>query len=67
MFVEDWILVAWKEYNNNVYGILFSWFMLFDNDGKCTVYFLKVGTAVVTREDGRLALGRLGALCEQVC
>lgn len=28
--------------------------------------FLKVGTAVVTRGDGRLALGRLGALCEQV-
>lgn len=27
---------------------------------------LKVGTAVVTRADGRLALGRLGALCEQV-
>ncbi|CAI9273569.1 unnamed protein product [Lactuca saligna] len=27
---------------------------------------IKVGTAVVTREDGRLALGRLGALCEQI-
>lgn len=28
---------------------------------------IKVGTAVVTREsDGRLAIGRLGALCEQV-
>ncbi|XP_064941919.1 delta-1-pyrroline-5-carboxylate synthase isoform X2 [Musa acuminata AAA Group] len=27
---------------------------------------IKVGTAVVTRADGRLALGRLGALCEQV-
>ncbi|XP_044473107.1 delta-1-pyrroline-5-carboxylate synthase-like [Mangifera indica] len=27
---------------------------------------IKVGTAVVTRGDGRLALGRLGALCEQV-
>lgn len=27
---------------------------------------IKVGTAVVTRNDGRLALGRLGALCEQV-
>lgn len=27
---------------------------------------LEVGTAVVTRGDGRLALGRLGALCEQV-
>lgn len=26
-----------------------------------------MGTAVVTRTDGRLALGRLGALCEQVC
>ncbi|KAJ0729691.1 Delta-1-pyrroline-5-carboxylate synthase [Helianthus annuus] len=25
-----------------------------------------VGTAVVTRDDGRLALGRLGALCEQL-
>ncbi|KAB5538765.1 hypothetical protein DKX38_016298 [Salix brachista] len=25
-----------------------------------------VGTAVVTRADGRLALGRLGALCEQI-
>ncbi|RRT60894.1 hypothetical protein B296_00035687 [Ensete ventricosum] len=25
-----------------------------------------VGTAVVTRTDGRLALGRLGNLCEQV-
>ncbi|KAG0518356.1 hypothetical protein BDA96_09G168500 [Sorghum bicolor] len=27
---------------------------------------IKLGTAVVTRHDGRLALGRLGALCEQV-
>ncbi|XWS07710.1 hypothetical protein CRYUN_Cryun41cG0013300 [Craigia yunnanensis] len=27
---------------------------------------IKVGTAVVTRNDGRLALGRLGALCEQI-
>ncbi|XP_061996317.1 delta-1-pyrroline-5-carboxylate synthase isoform X1 [Rosa rugosa] len=27
---------------------------------------LKVGTAVVTRNDGRIALGRLGALCEQL-
>ncbi|CAI9091566.1 OLC1v1026632C2 [Oldenlandia corymbosa var. corymbosa] len=27
---------------------------------------VKVGTAVVTRKDGRLALGRLGALCEQI-
>ncbi|KAF5476139.1 hypothetical protein F2P56_007875 [Juglans regia] len=27
---------------------------------------VKVGTAVVTRPDGRLALGRLGALCEQL-
>ncbi|XP_075485364.1 delta-1-pyrroline-5-carboxylate synthase [Primulina tabacum] len=27
---------------------------------------VKVGTAVVTRVDGRLALGRLGALCEQI-
>lgn len=27
---------------------------------------IKVGTAVVTRTDGRLALGRLGALCEQI-
>ncbi|XP_050209866.1 delta-1-pyrroline-5-carboxylate synthase-like [Mercurialis annua] len=27
---------------------------------------IKVGTAVVTRGDGRLALGRLGAFCEQV-
>ncbi|XP_062231555.1 delta-1-pyrroline-5-carboxylate synthase 1-like [Phragmites australis] len=27
---------------------------------------IKVGTAVVTRHDGRIALGRLGALCEQV-
>ncbi|XP_068643820.1 delta-1-pyrroline-5-carboxylate synthase-like [Aristolochia californica] len=27
---------------------------------------IKVGTAVVTRADGRLALGRIGALCEQV-
>lgn len=36
---------------------------------QCFVLFswLKVGTAVVTRSDGRLALGRLGALCEQVC
>jgi len=29
-------------------------------------FLLKVGTAVVTRSDGRLALGRIGALCEQV-
>lgn len=27
---------------------------------------VKVGTTVVTRPDGRLALGRLGSLCEQV-
>nr|QNH91005.1 putative delta-1-pyrroline-5-carboxylate synthase [Haloxylon ammodendron] len=27
---------------------------------------VKVGTAVVTRSDGRMALGRLGALCEQL-
>ncbi|KAL7147742.1 hypothetical protein ABFS83_06G127100 [Erythranthe nasuta] len=27
---------------------------------------IKVGTAVVSRDDGRLALGRLGALCEQI-
>ncbi|KAE9451422.1 hypothetical protein C3L33_16661, partial [Rhododendron williamsianum] len=27
---------------------------------------IKVGTAVVTQADGRLALGRLGALCEQI-
>ncbi|XP_021845617.2 delta-1-pyrroline-5-carboxylate synthase isoform X2 [Spinacia oleracea] len=27
---------------------------------------VKVGTAVVTRSDGRMALGRLGALCEQI-
>ncbi|KAK9266436.1 hypothetical protein L1049_008996 [Liquidambar formosana] len=27
---------------------------------------VKVGTAVVTRTDGRLAMGRLGALCEQL-
>uniref|UniRef100_A0A2N9HTJ4 Delta-1-pyrroline-5-carboxylate synthase n=1 Tax=Fagus sylvatica TaxID=28930 RepID=A0A2N9HTJ4_FAGSY len=27
---------------------------------------VKVGTAVVTRGDGRIALGRLGALCEQL-
>lgn len=30
------------------------------------MFLSKVGTAVVTRDDGRLALGRLGALCEQV-
>ncbi|KAG6511903.1 hypothetical protein ZIOFF_029982 [Zingiber officinale] len=30
------------------------------------LYKCEVGTAVVTRADGRLALGRLGALCEQV-
>lgn len=27
---------------------------------------VKVGTAVVTRSDGRMALGRLGSLCEQL-
>lgn len=27
---------------------------------------IKVGTAVVTRSDGRLAIGRLGAVCEQL-
>lgn len=27
---------------------------------------VKVGTAIVTRADGRLALGRIGALCEQI-
>ncbi|KAL0299218.1 UNVERIFIED_CONTAM: Delta-1-pyrroline-5-carboxylate synthase [Sesamum radiatum] len=27
---------------------------------------MEVGTAVVTRADGRLALGRLGSLCEQI-
>lgn len=29
-------------------------------------FLLQVGTAVVTRPDGRLSLGRLGSLCEQV-
>ncbi|KAK6933104.1 Aspartate/glutamate/uridylate kinase [Dillenia turbinata] len=32
----------------------------------CRSRVLKVGTAVVTRPDGRLAVGRLGALCEQI-
>ncbi|KAJ8765868.1 hypothetical protein K2173_020384 [Erythroxylum novogranatense] len=27
---------------------------------------IKVGTAIVTRSDGRLAVGRLGSLCEQI-
>eukprot|EP01018_Ginkgo_biloba_P034535 Gb_39696 [translate_table: standard] len=36
----------------------------FIKDAKRVV--IKVGTAVVTRADGRLALGRLGSLCEQV-
>nr|ABY89287.1 pyrroline-5-carboxylate synthetase [Phaseolus vulgaris] len=27
---------------------------------------IKVGTAVVTRQDGRVAVGKLGALCEQI-
>nr|NP_001291233.1 delta-1-pyrroline-5-carboxylate synthase-like [Populus euphratica]ABP63534.1 pyrroline-5-carboxylate synthetase [Populus euphratica] len=36
----------------------------FFNDVKRLI--IKVGTAVVTRADGRLALGRLGALCEQI-
>ncbi|KAF1881869.1 hypothetical protein Lal_00038511 [Lupinus albus] len=27
---------------------------------------IKVGTAVVTRQDGRLSVGKLGALCEQI-
>jgi len=27
---------------------------------------IKVGTAVVTGQNGRLAMGRLGSLCEQV-
>ncbi|KAI3939105.1 hypothetical protein MKX01_001973 [Papaver californicum] len=37
---------------------------LFVKDVKRVV--VKVGTAVVSRDDGRLALGRLGALCEQI-
>ncbi|CAM8927732.1 unnamed protein product [Rhodiola kirilowii] len=32
----------------------------------CKRVIIKVGTAVVTRADGRLALGRIGALCEQL-
>ncbi|KAK8711969.1 hypothetical protein V6N13_147223 [Hibiscus sabdariffa] len=36
----------------------------FMNDVKRLI--VKVGTAVVTRHDGRLAVGRLGALCEQL-
>ncbi|CAM8973927.1 unnamed protein product [Rhodiola kirilowii] len=36
----------------------------FVNDVKRVI--IKVGTAVVTRADGRLALGRIGALCEQL-
>jgi hypothetical protein len=33
-----------------------------------TIYYvlLQVGTAVVTGQNGRLAMGRLGSLCEQV-
>lgn len=30
------------------------------------VFLFKVGTAVVTRKDGRLAVGKVGTLCEQV-
>ncbi|GAB2261051.1 hypothetical protein Droror1_Dr00011906 [Drosera rotundifolia] len=39
-----------------------------DGDGEAgeSCFRVKVGTAVVTRSDGRLALGRLGALCEQL-
>ncbi|XP_024369145.1 delta-1-pyrroline-5-carboxylate synthase 1 [Physcomitrium patens] len=37
---------------------------IFIRDAKRVV--IKIGTAVVTRHDGRLALGRLGAICEQV-
>lgn len=36
----------------------------FIKDAKRVV--VKVGTAVVTRNDGKLALGRIGALCEEV-
>ncbi|KAL8161904.1 hypothetical protein V2J09_013393 [Rumex salicifolius] len=32
----------------------------------CALRLFQVGTAVVTRGDGRLALGRLGSLCEQI-
>lgn len=31
-----------------------------------TQLFVQVGTAVVTRQDKRLALGRLGSLVEQI-
>ncbi|KAL2492348.1 Delta-1-pyrroline-5-carboxylate synthase A [Abeliophyllum distichum] len=37
-----------------------------DRTSAHNVEFLASGTAVVTRADGRLALGRLGALCEQI-
>lgn len=30
------------------------------------IVLLQVGTAVVTGQNGRLAMGRLGSLCEQV-
>lgn len=32
----------------------------------CILMLLQVGTAVVTRQDKRLAVGRLGALVEQI-
>lgn len=32
----------------------------------CVLHQLQVGTAVVTRQDKRLAVGRLGALVEQI-
>lgn len=41
-------------------------FLLLTSKTDASSLKLKVGTAVVTQADGRLALGRLGSLCEQV-
>lgn len=50
--------------NQNIRGIFFLVIKILDFC-LCNVN-KKVGTAVVTGKGGRLALGRLGALCEQV-
>jgi hypothetical protein len=72
--VKQWKLVlccAW-DYCHGYYTLIycqcycpcpFPWLHLFTGHN-CWV--IQVGTAVVTGQDGRLAMGRLGSLCEQV-
>ncbi|GER34893.1 delta-1-pyrroline-5-carboxylate synthase [Striga asiatica] len=76
------LLSEWKEYLLELDLIIFNFVLIVIENhdtllllivsrvvllrGMVLLSIPQVGTAVVTRADGRLALGRLGALCEQI-